>query len=120
MDAIQIYKVIHLVGIGMLYTALGGATLNAILDGEKKHGARRMVMVTHGLGMFLILLGGFGMLHRGGYGWPAWAIAKMVIWVVLGGAVAMLYRNPTLNRLVWWLGILLLGGAAYMAIMKPF
>ena len=109
MDAYNIYKLVHLAGIGMLFTALGGATLHAMLNGEKKHEKRRLVMMTHGIGMFLILLGGFGMLARGKFGWPGWAITKMVIWVILGGAIAMLYRNATLNRLVWWLGILLLG-----------
>ena len=65
----QIYKIIHVVGLAMIMLGLGGLMFHA-LGGEKKHDGRRGMMMTHGGGLFLVILGGFGMLARKGIHWP--------------------------------------------------
>ncbi len=78
----------------------------------------------HGLGVFLILLGGFGMLARlgivRGTSWPGWVWAKVAIWAVLSAAAFLPYRFPALARPILVLLPVLGGIAAYMAIYKPF
>ena len=120
--SLGIYKIIHLVGIAMTLLAVGGMAMHAITDGEKKNPWRRSAVITHGVGLFLALLGGFGMLARLEihWPWPGWVAVKFGIWLVLGGTIAMLYRKPALNKGVWWGTLFLFFIAAYMAGQKPF
>lgn len=56
-------------------------------------------MAAHGLGAFLVVLGGFGMLAQLDVdGIPPWVHPKIAIWVVLAAAVALPYRRPALAR----------------------
>ena len=117
-----VYKNIHLIGVFMVLMALGGLLLHSITGGTKEHLWRKPVGVTHGIGVFLILLGGFGMLARLGisWSWPGWVTGKVFIWVILGGLIAVIFRKPALAKPLWWITIALGGLAAYLAINKPF
>jgi hypothetical protein len=118
-----IYRLIHIVGILFLFLALGGLALHAANGGTKESNrARRLVTITHGVALFIILLGGFGMLARlgiGHTGFPAWVWAKFGIWVVLGAIVVLPYRFPTLARPLWLIVPFLGAVAAYLALFKP-
>ena len=118
MDA-NIYKLIHIVGALMVFLAFGGLIGRSLLGVE---GARlkKLGGISSGLGLILILIGGFGMLAKLGYGFPGWAIAKFVIWIAFGGLIAAINRKPALAIPLWW-GVLVLGFiAAYLALWKPF
>lgn len=120
----QIYHVIHIVGLVMLMSALGGAAVRAMLAGaEGARSTRRLLAILHGTGAFLVLLGGFGMLARlgGMHGaLPNWVLVKLVIWGLLAGALAIPSRRPRL-ALPLLLALPIFGGlAAYIAIYKPF
>lgn len=116
------YKNIHLLGIFMVLMALGGLLLHSINGGGRDHRWRTPVAVTHGVGVFLILLGGFGMLARLGifWSWPGWVAAKVLIWVYLGAIVAVIFRKPALAKPLWWITIALAALAAYLGGGKPF
>jgi hypothetical protein len=119
----QFYKIMHLTGIAMTLLSLGGLMLHAIAGGSKAAMPwRRPVMITHGLGLLLALVGAFGLLARLGihWPWPGWVIVKLGIWLVLGGAVAVVFRKPEFNRVLWALVIALFAFAAYLANFKPF
>ena len=53
--------------------------------------------IGHGIGLLLILLGGFGMQAKMkdvyqavyGSGFPTWLIIKIVIWLALGGGIVL-------------------------------
>jgi len=122
MISFAVYKNIHLIGIFMVLMALGGLLLHRINGGTQRHAWRRPVALTHGIGMLLVLLGGFGMLARIGlsWPWPGWVTVKVIIWIVLGGLVAVIFRAPTLAKPLWWMTIVLAGLAAYVAGYKPF
>jgi hypothetical protein len=122
MISIAVYKNIHFIGIFMVLVALGGLLLHAINGGTKNHAWRKPVAITHGVGIFLVLLGGFGMLARMGilWSWPGWVTGKVVIWVILGGLIAVIFRKPTLAKPLWWMTIALAALAAYLAGNKPF
>ncbi len=120
----QLYNVVHIVGIILLMSALGGAAVHAMTGTPADSlRARRLLAVLHGTGAFLILLGGFGMLARlgvmHGAGFPAWVWVKLVVWALLMVALLAPYRRPALAKPLL-LALPILGGlAAYMAIYKP-
>ncbi|AXR62640.1 MULTISPECIES: hypothetical protein [Leptospira] len=122
MISYTVYKMIHIFGILLLFTALGGVTLHVLNGGTKEFSNRKIVAITHGIGLFLILLGGFGMLARLGviWSWPGWVIAKFAIWLAYGGLLTVVYKKPSLGKMFWF-GFPLLGLlVVYVAIYKPF
>lgn len=125
MDRYNIYKVIHIFGIALAFTAVGGLNV-AVLNGATKasNAARKLISALHGTALFLLLLGGFGMLARlgliQGHSFPGWLWAKIVIWLLLGGLVAIPYRKPELAKPLFVITPVLAAIAAWLAIYKPF
>lgn len=121
----EFYEILHIVGIAMLFLAIGGVAVHAANGGSKAGSSTRpLVSTVHGVGSLLVLVGGFGMLARIGFqhagGFPGWLIGKMVIWLVLSAIALMPYRRPELARPFLFLLPLLAGTAAYLALYKPF
>lgn len=120
----DLYEIIHVIGIAMLFVAIGGVAVHAANGGTKASSSTRtLVSAIFGIGSFLILLGGFGMMARLGMVRgvpPNWLAVKMLIWFVLSGIVLLPYRKPNLARPFLVLLPLLAGLAVYMAVYKPF
>jgi hypothetical protein len=118
----EFYKVMHFLGIVMLFTALGGSVLHVINGGSKATNvARPLVGALHGIALALILIGGFGMMARLGYmtAWPGWIHGKLAAWVALPALGMVAQKKPQHARTVLVL-ILVVGlFAAWMAIYKP-
>ncbi len=124
MIAYEIYKVIHLFAMFLLFTLLGGIALHVLNGGTRESNrGRKLVGALHGVALFLILLGGFGMLARLGIvqgGLPGWIYAKLAIWVALPVIGTMPYRKPATAKAVL-LALPVIGAlSAYFAIYKPF
>ncbi|MGM0578396.1 MAG: hypothetical protein ACQEXJ_21910 [Myxococcota bacterium] len=117
--SIQVYFALHIFAILLLFLGLGARTAQALDGGEPRKG-KLLATVSHGLGLFLILLAGFGMLARMGitWPWPHWVIVKVAIWVILGVLVVVPKRVPNLSVLVWIVFALLGLVAAYAAKYK--
>jgi hypothetical protein len=122
MIPILVYKNLHLIGVFMILTALGGVILQQMSAATREQTWRRPVAVTHGIGMVLVLVSGFGMLARLGifWPWPRWIIGKIIIWLVFGVLIAVVGGAPTLAKPLWWITIALGAIAAYLALNKPF
>lgn len=116
------YKVLHLIGIFLVLVPLGGITLHVINGGTREFPSRKFAAITHGIGMFLALVGGFGLLARLGIvsTWPTWVIIKLLVWLGLGIMPFFIYRRKSLSKTYWFSIFVLAGLAAYMAIYKPF
>ena len=120
-----IYKLIHLLGILSLTVALAGMAVHAAAGHSKEENPNHKTLLAfHGLGALLALTGGFGLLARinvqHGEMFAGWIWGKLFLWVLLGGLVALPYRNRGLARLlIVILPILGLVGA-YLANYKPF
>jgi len=118
------YKLVHVAGILMVFMSLGGLALHGINGGTKdSNGARRLTTVTYGVGLFLILLGGFGWLGTSGTmgaGMPGWTWAKLGIWMAVGALLAVPTVRPDLSRLVWIAAPILGVIGAWLARTKPF
>ncbi|MDB4054835.1 hypothetical protein N9496_02455 [Akkermansiaceae bacterium] len=115
----ETYKLIHFAGIFTLFFAFG-----SLFKGDK---TTKGAVISHGIGLLLILLGGFGMQAKMKYGYqanygsgfPTWLIIKIVIWLALGGGI-VLAKRKIIKGLAAWIIIIALGMAsAYLALKKP-
>lgn len=115
------YKVIHFIGIAMLLSSMGAMIFHSMNSGSLKFPGRRWLMVTHGLGMLVTLVAGFGLLARLSIHtpWPTWIWLKLGIWIVLGAGVAAILRQPRFAKLYWILLVAIVGAAAYLVQTKP-
>jgi hypothetical protein len=102
------YKILHILGLACVCVSLGGIMLHAINGGSKATNSfRKGVMITHGVGLLLLLVAGFGMLAKLGiHGVPWWAAIKLVIWLALGAFVGLAYKQNVARKL--WLVVPLL------------
>jgi hypothetical protein len=119
-----VYKLVHFLGIFILIASLTAGAMHALRGGTKADNPhRRTLGILHGVSLFLILLGGFGMLARleiiqGGL--PGWIWGKLVIWIVLGAALALTTRGREPARLALITVPLLAVAAGAIALYKPF
>ena len=122
MLSLAVYKTIHYLGIFTLVTALA-ASLSRAAAGTAAGGApdpwRKRLSIIHGIALFLVLLGGFGMLARLGMGVTGWVGAKLLIWVVAGGLIT-LRKSPA--AAAWGVALvpLLAALAGWIGYTKPF
>lgn len=120
----DLYEILHIIGIAMLFAAMGGVAVHAANGGTKGASrTRTIVAVLHGLGALLILTGGFGMMARMGMmsagPMPKWILAKLFIWVLLSGVILLPYRSVALAK-PFFIGLPVLAGvAAWLALYKP-
>src|SRR5687767_5655136 len=100
MIPLVVYKNLHLIGVFMILMALGGLLLQQINAGTREQVWRRPVAITHGIGVVLVLVSGFGMLAQAGilWPWPGWVVGKIIIWLIFGALVALIGRTPTLAK----------------------
>lgn len=119
----DVYEIIHVIGIAMLFLSIGGVAIHAANGGTQANtSTRKFVAGLFGTGSFLILLGGFGMMARLHLVYeipPHWLKVKMLIWLVLSGIVLLPYRKPALAKPFAMLLPLLAGVAVWMAVYKP-
>jgi hypothetical protein len=116
----QVYKILHLLGLTLVVLSLGGIIVHAINGGTKATNAfRKGAVITHGVGLLLLLVAGFGMLARLGiHSFPGWVVGKVVIWLALGAFVAFGYKQHLAKKL-WFAVPVLVVVAATLAITKP-
>lgn len=118
----EFYKVLHLAGLMLLFFGLSGALTLKMAGVQFTGSVKKLAMITHGVGMLFMLVGGFGLLARLGIigAFPGWVHAKLTIWVLLGAAIALAKRK---GHIGWPLMVLFIGlgtTAAWLAIVKPF
>ena len=122
MISLQVYKLIHFLGIFSVIIAISVAAVHVMRGGTKADFPyRKQVGRVHGFGMLLILVGGFGMLARLGFhGLPGWIIAKLVIWMFVGALGGLVYRGAGLARTLLIALPFVAVLAAFFALYKPF
>lgn len=116
------YKVVHLVGVMSLFIGLATILILAYTGQLKSKPARLLGFLTHGLGLLVIFVSGFGLLARLNFfaNMPGWAYAKIGAWVLMGVVIALLRRKPGLLYFNLILILAIGGTAAYLAVNKPF
>lgn len=118
----EFYKIIHMAGLICLFFGFGGLLVASYSGVQLKTPARIMSFATHGIGLLLLLLGGFGMLAKMGImaHLPGWAVAKLIIWILMGLGISLVKRKGYIGWPVAILLIVLGTTAAVLAINKPF
>jgi len=118
------YIVLHVTGFVFAFTALGGtAVANAAGLDRDANPARKVLAITHGVGMLFVLVAGFGLMARIGvmHGsmWPVWLLGKFAVWLVVGAAPILLNRVQGVGVPALLLLPLLATGSAWLAKAKP-
>ena len=108
------YLILHLTGLLFLALAIGGLVISKTSDNAKT------LKILHGVGLFLLLLGGFGMLARLSIGWPfpVWIFVKLFTWFVLGAFPAYQGKLKGNSDLIF--AIILILTSIVMGVIKPF
>lgn len=117
----EFYKMLHLLGIMMLFLGLGGILMVNASTHSVKLKIKFLGSISHGIGLILILFSGFKMLgHTNLFSLPGWLHAKLFIWLLFGISIALAKRKAsmtlTLALLFCGLGL----GAVYLVLIKPF
>jgi len=133
------YKILHLLGLMLVFLSLGGLTVQAMMapalptgeggegegEGRKEQApakppAKALLFALHGVGMLLLLIAGFGILAKLKLGFPAWVHPKLLIWLILGAAPVIAKKAPP-ARIAMFFVVTALGlAAAYLGVMKPW
>jgi len=113
MISLTTYLVLHLSSIFVLL----GYTFYAFGAPAETRG--RVMMIT-GIAALLVLVTGFGMLHRLNLGFPGWAIVKLVCLVCLAGVAGVAYRRRAMADLFMIVAFVLAITAVVMVYVRPF
>jgi uncharacterized membrane protein len=113
-------KLIHLLGVFVLFMAVGAASLHAMRASSGAEEPRpKPIAMAHGIGLLTVLAAGVAMLVTNGWGMPGWIHGKLLVWFLFGASLAVLGKRPASAR---WLAVVLpvLGlVAGALAIYKP-
>lgn len=119
----DVYKVLHLLGIMLLFASIGGLAILGLRGGEEREvkPLRKVLSIVNGVALLVVFVAGFGLMARLGImsGWPTWIYLKIALWLVLGASVTLIRRTPEMGR-VWLILLPLVGGAAaWVAVTHP-
>lgn len=115
----EFYKTLHLLGVFMVFISMGGAIVRGQLS-DTTGAAKKFIGMMNGVGLFIVLLAGFGIMGKLGLSFDGWIIGKIAIWLIFGGLLAVANRKPELRRTLTITTLVLGVLAAYLAIAKPF
>jgi hypothetical protein len=107
------YLVLHLSSIFVLL----GYTFYAF--GAPAETRKRVLMIT-GIAALLILVSGFGLLHRLRLGFPGWIAVKLGCWLLLSAVAGLAYRRRAQADLIMMVAFVLAITAVAMVYVRPF
>lgn len=118
----EVYKIIHLVSLVLLMSGLVGLLTVRMSGAVLQPNVKKLVFIAHGIGLLFLLISGFGLLARLGLtqNMPGWVFGKIAVWLILGGAIALVKRKGQLGMPIFIGLILIFTVAAYLAVAKPF
>lgn len=118
----EFYKILHLAGLIMLFSGLTSLLTLKITGVAIEGTAKKFAYMTHGIGLFFILLSGFGLLARLNIigSWPNWVFGKLIIWLYFGVFVILIKKRGQMGWALYApiIGVFII--AAYLAVLKPF
>jgi uncharacterized membrane protein SirB2 len=99
-------------GLGFVALGVGGLSMGSD-DASKK----KLTSILHGVGLLLALVGGFGLAAKLKLSVASpWLIYKILVWVALGGFIAIAKRKPELVTKAQLALIVLASVAAYFGV----
>ena len=120
--SLQFYEVLHVVALSVVLLSLGGASFATYSAGGKPGEFKKYFGMTHGIGVLVMLIAGFGMIAKLGISWPfpTWILVKIVIWFALGGWIAIIYKVAVKRPILAALSPLVLVLVAVIAATYKF
>lgn len=117
------YRPCHFLGIFLVLMSIALIAYRYFGDGMsdeefKKH--KRFVMMTHGIGLLLAMLGGMGLMKAqaaSAHGMPAWIIIKMTVWTIFAVAPVTFRFFPKASKLIFFGYVFLAVSAGWLANM---
>lgn len=103
----------------LLFLSLGAAIVRARFAATETT-VKKWISITHGVSMLIILVAGFGLLAKLQLSLPGWALAKLGIWLVFGGWIAVINRKHEATALHWLVLAALGVAGTLLALYKPF
>lgn len=118
----EFYKIVHVTGFVMVFLGLAGILALRMASASIPARPYKLFMITHGVGLLMALVAGFGLAARLGMfqNLPLWVWIKIGIWLALGGAISLAKRKGNLGMPILLLFIGLTVFAAWLAVTKPF
>lgn len=119
MISYEIYKIMHLLGVFMVLAALFGWTINYINGGHKDTPARKILMISHGVGLLFVLVAGFGLLariHQSAL--QSWVLLKFCIWLIFGVYTMFLHKKILPPKAHWFIILALAMTAVVLVQLK--
>lgn len=119
----EFYKVLHILGLALVFAALGGQAFHVLNGGDKDSAApaRAWLGASHGVGLLIVLVAGFGMHAKLGLnGFPGWFLAKIALWLVLGAWIVVPWKLPGAVKALWVALPIVAGIGTWLAVVKPF
>ena len=110
----QLYQVAHVFSVIMLTAVVFGA----LAAPHPEH--RKRAMMWSGILALVAFVTGFGLLARGGFGFPGWAIVKLACWLGLATLAGLAFRQPGQARSLRLLTLTAVLLSVAMVVMKPF
>lgn len=118
------YKIMHFIGLFMIFSALGSVIVHMMSGGNKSNLLKRkFIAMTHGIGALLVFVAGFGMMARLGLKFSDnfWIYGKILIWLFFGLAPVFIYKLRAQGAQFFWFLLYAVGAlGAYLALVKPF
>jgi hypothetical protein len=111
----EIYRLLHVVGVLLLFLGLGG-----VLASEPGK-SPKLAAALHGIGLLTMIVAGVGLMHRSSpvIGWEPWVFAKIGGWLLLG-AMPTLIKKGVLPRFFALLLVVAIGAAgAWLGLAQP-
>lgn len=117
----QFYLILHLVGVIVLFYALGGLALHVVNGGTREFPKRRWMMIIHGIGMMLVFIPGFGLLAKLEitWPWPFWVWGKLVAWLCLGLITRVILKKTEWANILFFVVLALGAWAVLLVELKP-
>ena len=110
----QFYKLLHLIGVIILFSGIGAVLATA--NGTTKN---KLASIANGVGLLVIFVAGFGLMARLNTGFAPFIIAKLFVWLALGILPALIKRRVLTGAAAWAVAIVLGASAAFLGVYKP-
>ena len=106
----------HILHLSSLIVLLGYTFYAFAAPAETR---KRVLMIT-GVMSLLMVVSGVGLLHKLRFGFPVWAIVKLVCWLGLSALAGIAYKRRAQSDLFMLVGFALAITAVVLVYLKPF
>ena len=103
--ALVFYNSLHVVGALLVFIGFGVLIARAMLGSDDAR-LRKFGGIVSGVGLFLLLVSGFGQLAKAGHSYTSWwMLVKFALFLGLGAMTALINRMPHLAGVWFWVTV---------------